>query len=509
VNQIGFPIVSLVVWLPAIGALLLLLVPRENVAAVRWVALLAALGALGAAISIAALFDPGSAGVQFVDSIGWVGAWGLNYSVSVDGISLWLLLLTAFLTPIALLASWGTDIENPRMFQGLILLLATGMAGVFTAQDMLLFYIFFEFTLAPTALLIGMYGGAERRAAAIKFFVYTFAGSVFMLIGIIGLYLIHGQQTGVYSFDIPTLLASLQLGAVQLDTWTERTLFGAFFIAFAVKVPIWPFHTWMTTAHAEAPSSGVVDVAGMMLKIGAYGLIRFNVQLFPQAAAWAAPAIGVLAVITILYAAWVAYGQNDMKRLLAYASVSHLGFIVLGIFALNSQGIAGAVVQMVNSGVTTSALFLIVGMLAARRGERDLASFGGLWKSVPVLSSLALIMVLASIGLPGLNGFVGEFTIMLGAWLSPVLGWGFVALAVIGVILSAGYLLRMFKVAFMGDVPAEQVAMADLQPREAIILGLLLVPTVVVGLYPNILLAPMQPAVQQLAQTLTQVVASR
>ncbi|HMP39913.1 MAG TPA: NADH-quinone oxidoreductase subunit M [Roseiflexaceae bacterium] len=508
-NQIGFPLVSLIVWLPALGALLLWLLPRDNTAAGRIVALAAAIGALVAAVPLYILFDPSQAGYQLVDRVGWVSDWGLYYSVSVDGISLWLVLLTVFLTPIALLASWGSDVANPRLFQGLILLLASGMTGVFVAQDMLLFYMFFEFTLVPTALLIGMWGSDERRAAAIKFFVYTFAGSVFMLLGIIGLYLIHGQQTGVYTFDLATLLASLQLGAIRIDPLIEQLLFLAFFIAFAVKVPIWPFHTWMTTAHAEAPVSGVVDVAGMMLKIGAYGLIRFNVQLFPNAAAWAAPAVGVLAVITILYSAWVAYGQSDLKRLLAYASVSHLGFIVLGIFALTSQGIAGAVVQMVNSGVTTSALFLIVGMLAARSGERDISSFGGLWGTMPVLGSLTLIMVLASIGLPGLNGFVGEFTILLGAWLSPVLGWGFVLLAVLGVILSAAYLLRMFRLVFMGEVPAERAAMPDLQGREAIVLGALLVPTVVVGLYPNILFGPMQVTMQQLAQTLTQTLASR
>ena len=323
------PLLSLMIWLPALGALVVLTLPRERVAAQRSVSMSAALLALAAALGVVFFFDPARAGFQLVESVAWIPSWGISYTVSVDGISLWLVVLTAFLTPVALAASWGTVERQERAFHTLVLLLASGLFGVFTAQDMLLFYVFFEFTLVPTALLIGIWGGVERRYAAIKFFAYTFTGSVFLLLGIIGLYLLHGQATGVYTFDIATILASLQLGTLQLNPAAERLMFGLFFIGFAVKTPIWPFHTWMTTAHAEAPSSGAIDIVGLLIKIGAYGLIRYTIQLFPATAAWAAPAISVLAVIGILYASWIAYQQTEMKRLLAYASVSHLGLIVL------------------------------------------------------------------------------------------------------------------------------------------------------------------------------------
>ncbi len=505
----AFPILSLIVWLPALGALGVLALPRANLQAQRVVAMGTALLALAAAILLVVLFDRNKAGFQFVESFAWVPSWGISYTVSVDGISLWLVALTAFLTPIALAASHGAIERQERAFLALVLMLASGMTGVFVAQDMLLFYVFFEFTLVPTALLIGIWGGAGRRQAAIKFFVYTFAGSVFLLPGIIGLHLLHRQATGVATFDIATILASLQLGAFQLDPAAERLLFGLFFIGFAVKAPIWPFHTWMTTAHAEAPSSGAIDIAGLILKIGAYGLIRFNVQLFPAAAAWAAPAIGVLAVISIVYAAWVAYQQTDMKRLLAYASVSHLGFIVLGMFALNAQGIAGAVAHMVNSALTTGALFLVVGMLAARRDSRDLRAFGGMWKATPVLGSLTLILVLGAIGLPGLNGFASEFALLQGAWRSPGIGWRYTLLAVLGVALAAVYLLHMYRATFMGEVPPDLAQTPDVRPRELVLLTTMATVVVVLGLYPALLFGPMQQSVTQIAQGTLQYLASR
>ncbi|HWQ15738.1 MAG TPA: NADH-quinone oxidoreductase subunit M [Roseiflexaceae bacterium] len=508
-NQTGFPLVSLVLWLPTLGALALALVPRGQVQLQRSVALAFALAAFAASLPLYFLFSPQQGGFQFVESLPWVPAWGIGYNLAVDGVSLWLVLLTTFLTPIVLLTTWGEETGDARTYQALLLLLATGLTGVFVAQDLLLFYVFFEFTLIPTALLIGVFGGPGRVRAATKFFLYPFFGSLFMLVGIIWLYLLHGQDTGLYTFDYRAILASMQVGQLQLSQLEERLLFAAFFAGFAVKVPIWPFHTWMPDAHAEAPNSGAVDVAGMLVKIGAYGLIRFNLQLFPAASVWAAPAIAVLAVVGILYAALVAYAQTDMKRMLAYASVSHLGFIVLGIFAFNPQGISGALVQMVNSGVTTGALFLIVGMLYARRGSRALGAFGGVWKAAPALGSLALVMVLGAVGLPGLNGFVGEFAIMQGAWISSVIGFGYVTAAVLGVIFAAVYLLRMYKLAFMGDTTPETAAFPDLRPREALILALLLLPTVAIGVYPNLLLAPMQGTVQQIAGQLSLVVASR
>jgi NADH-quinone oxidoreductase subunit M len=509
VDLTAFPLLSLVLWLPALGALLLLLVPRGQQQTQRLVALAAALAAFVASLPLYFLYGAQQGGFQFVESLPWVPAWGVSYTLAVDGLSLPLVLLTTFLAPLVVLAGWAERTDNQRTFLALLLLLTTGLIGVFVAQDLLLFYIFFEFTLVPTALLIGIFGGPGRARAAAKFFLYPFFGSLFMLIGIIALYLLHGERAGLYTFDYRTILASLQVGQLQLSELEQRLLFGAFFAGFAVKVPIWPFHTWMPDAHAEAPNSGAVDAAGMMVKIGAYGLIRFNLQLFPAATAWAAPAIAVLAVIGILYAAAVAYTQTDMKRLLAYASVSHLGFIVLGIFAFNTEGISGAVLQMVNSGITTSALFFIVGMLYARRGSRALGAFGGVWKAAPVLGTLTLVMVLGTIGLPGLNGFVGEYTIMQGAWLSPVVGFWYVTFAVIGVILAAAYLLRMYRVAFMGDTTPETAQTPDLRPRELVLLVALLIPTVALGLYPALVLGPMQTSVQQIADGVNAILVSR
>ncbi len=499
-NQSG--ILSAVLWLPTLGALLLLLVPRENLQLQRIVALGAALVAFVVSIFLYLYFEPGQ-GFQFADALDWVPSWGIGYRVSIDGVSLWLVLLTTFLTPITLISTWDSVHRDFRTFQILMLLLETGMLGVFVAQDLFLFYIFWEFTLIPMALLIGIWGSSNRVRAAVKFFLYTFAGSVFMLLGIIALYLFHGQQTQNYTFDFATIQQSIAGGTLVIDETKARLLFGAFFLAFAIKVPLWPFHTWLPLAHTEAPTAGSVILAGVLLKLGGYGMIRFNLQLFPEAASWAAPAIGVLAVIGILYGAMVSFAQTDMKKLVAYSSVSHLGFVVLGIFALNQQGISGALLQMINHGLSTGALFLVVGMIYERRHTREMSEFGGLWKVMPIYGSLALAMVLSSVGLPGLNGFIGEYTIMQGSWLSTVLGWRFVAPAVIGVILAATYLLRMYRLTFMGDATnPENANLGDITPREIGMLVALLVPIVVIGLYPNLLFESMAPDVERIAQVL-------
>jgi len=508
VNQLGFPLLSLVLWLPTLGALLLLFVPRENIGAQRMLAFVAALAAFAASLVLYFAFDA-SKGFQFLDSLAWVPSWGIGYSVSLDGVSLWLVLLTTFITPITLISTWDSVHKDFRSFQILMLVLETAMIGVFVAQDLFLFYIFWEFTLIPMALLIGIWGSGNRVYAAAKFFLYTFAGSVFMLLGIIALYLLNTQATGTATFDIATIQQNIASGALKLDPTVGRLLFTAFFLAFAVKVPLWPFHTWLPLAHTEAPTAGSVILAGVLLKLGGYGFIRFNLQLFPEAARWAAPAIGVLAVIGILYGAMVSFAQTDMKRLVAYSSVSHLGFVVLGIFALNQIGISGAILQMVNHGLSTGALFLVVGYIYERRHTREMAAFGGLWKVMPIYGGLALAMVMSSVGLPGLNGFVGEYTIMQGAYLSDVLGPRFVVLAVVGVILAATYLLRMFRLTFMGDVTnPENAALGDISPREIALLAAILVPIVAIGLYPNLLFEPMQPTVQQIAQQLGAVLAS-
>lgn len=504
-NQLGFPLLSIILWLPALGAMLLLLLPREREELYRQVAL--GFSALAFVVSCALPFLFNAAPVQvasvaappvmqFVEQVAWVPAWGITYSLSLDGVSLWLVLLTTFLTPIVILSTWDSVHKQVRYFQVLLLLLETAMIGVFVAQDLFLFYIFWEFTLIPMALLIGIWGSTNRVYAATKFFLYTFAASVLMLLAIIALYVLHGQATGVYTFDFIQLTAALRSGALPLDAGLERMLFGAFFAAFAVKAPLWPFHTWLPDAHVEAPTAGSVILAGVLLKLGTYGLIRFNLTLFPEASRWAAPAIAVLAVIGIIYGAAVAFAQTDMKKLVAYSSVSHMGFVVLGIFALNAEGITGALLQMINHGLSTGALFLVVGVLYERRHTRELAAYGGLWKVMPVYAGLTLLIVLSSAGLPGLNGFIGEFTIMQGAFLSPELGWPFMAFAVLGVVLAAVYLLRMFRGAFMGEVThPENAELKDLNSRELTTLVLLSIPIVVIGLVPTLFFGPMQSSV--------------
>ncbi|GAB4436634.1 MAG: NADH-quinone oxidoreductase subunit M [Chloroflexi bacterium OHK40] len=519
----GFPIVSLVLWLPALGALLLLLVPRASAERARQVALAVALLTFLVSLALPLGFRPevpvaGEApAMQFVESVSWLPLWGVSYTVGIDGVSLWLVMLTTFLLPIVVLSTWGSVQNEVRNFQILTLLLTTAMLGVFVAQDLLLFYIFWEFTLIPMTFLIGIWGGANRVYAARKFFIYTFAGSVLMLLAIIGLYVLNreaGRAAGMADYpgtlNFIQLVADMRGGRFTLDTLTERLLFGAFFLAFAVKVPLWPLHTWLPDAHVEAPTAGSVILAGILLKLGTYGMIRHCLTLFPQASAWAAPAIAVLAVIGIVYGALVAYAQSDMKKLVAYSSVSHMGFIVLGIFALNTEGVSGAIVQSINHGISTGALFLIVGVLYERRHTRELSEYGGLWKVMPVYAGITLLVALSSAGLPGLNGFVGEFTIMQGAFLAPGLGWPFLAFAVLGVVLAAIYLLKFYRALFMGEVsnPANQ-ALPDLNRRELLGLAALCVPIVVIGIYPWFLFGPMQQSVADVVNNLASAVAGR
>jgi NADH-quinone oxidoreductase subunit M len=511
-NQLDFPLLSLIVWLPALGALLLLLVPRSQENAHRLLSMLVALVTFGLSCVLPFAFEviPFTAGetgmappMQFVDRLDWIPAWGISYLIGLDGISLWLVLLTTFITPITLLSAWGSIGSQVRYFHVLLLLLETAMLGVFVAMDTFLFYLFWEFSLIPMAFMIGIWGSSNRLYAAVKFFLYTFSGSVLMLLAIIALSILHRNGVGadITTFDLRVIAEDLRSGAVSLDTTMGRLLFGAFFIAFAIKVPLWPFHTWLPDAHVEAPTPGSIILAGVLLKLGTYGLIRFNLLLFPEAARWAAPAIGFLAVIGIIYGAMVAFAQTDMKKLVAYSSVSHMGFIVLGIFALNVEGVSGAVLQMVNHGLSTGALFFIVGVIYERRHTRELSEFGGLWTAMPVYGGLTLVMILSSAGLPGLNGFIGEYTIMQGAFLSPDLGGPFVAAAVIGVILAAVYLLRMFQGAFMGEVEnPENQQLSDLNGRELVALGALLIPIVVIGLYSPLFFAPMQNSIADVVQ---------
>ncbi|HSH80893.1 MAG TPA: NADH-quinone oxidoreductase subunit M [Herpetosiphonaceae bacterium] len=493
----NFPLLSLVLWMPAVGALLLL-APMSDALAKRFAFGWSALVFLASLPLIPGLgfFDPTVATLQLQERLRWIPAFGIDYFLGIDGISIWLVMLTTFLTPITILSTWDSIGTRVKAFQAFMLLLETGMLGVFLAQDLILFYIFWEFTLVPMYFLIGIWGGTRRIYATVKFFLYTFAGSIFMLLAIIALYVLYGRN----SFSVPDMVRDVQSGAFALDPSLSRAMFLAFFAAFAVKVPLWPFHSWLPDAHTEAPTPGSVILAGVLLKLGGYGFLRFNLPLFPDASRFFAPAIGVLAVIGIIYGAVVAFAQQDIKKLVAYSSVSHLGFVMLGIFSLRPEGIDGAILQMVNHGISTGALFLIVGFIYERRHTRDIDAFGGLWKVMPIYSFLSLVIVLSSLGLPGLNGFVGEAAILFGTARSTYLGAWFAAFALIGVILAAVYLLWMFRKVMMAEVNDATAKMRDVTRLELAMLVPLVVLIVLIGLYPTPFFAGMDSSVTALAQ---------
>jgi NADH-quinone oxidoreductase subunit M len=488
-----FPILTSLIALPVVGAILLLLVrgdEEQSAPFVRKIALTVSLLVFAETLLLWSRFDPASPEFQFVERHAWIPAFGIEYFVGVDGISLLLLVLTGFLTPLALLGSWESVHEQTKTFCIFVLLLESAMMGVFISLDLFLFYIFWDAMLVPMYFLIGIWGYERRIYAAIKFILYTMAGSVLMLLAILGLAYMHYTATGAYSFDL------LKLYEMQVPMHTQFWFFLAFALAFAIKVPLFPFHTWLPDAHVEAPTAGSVILAGVMLKMGTYGLVRFAFPLFPQAALFFAPWLAVLAVIGIIYGALVAMVQPDMKKLVAYSSVSHLGFVVLGIAAMNTQGVSGAVYQMLSHGISTGGLFLIVGMLSDRRHTRQIAEYGGLKKVTPRLVAAFLLVTLASIGLPGLNGFVGEFLILLGAF-----RWDprFAAFAATGVILSATYMLWMFQRVNYGPVTNEKNAsLADLQPREWLVIVPIIAVAVLMGVVPNLFLRPIEPSVERI-----------
>ena len=488
-----FPILTSIVALPVAGALLLFFVrgdEEQSAPVVRTLALIVSLLVFAETLLLWSRFNAASGEFQFVERHAWIPAFGIEYYVGVDGISLLLLVLTGFLTPLALLGSWESVHKQTRAFCVFVLLLESAMLGVFISLDLFLFYIFWDAMLVPMYFLIGIWGYERRFYAAIKFILYTMAGSVLMLLAILGLAYLHYTATGTYSFDL------LKLYDMPIDGHTQFWFFLAFALAFAIKVPLFPFHTWLPDAHVEAPTAGSVILAGVMLKMGTYGLLRFAFPLFPEVAAFFAPWLALLAVIGIVYGALVAMVQPDMKKLVAYSSVSHLGFVVLGIAAMNTQGVSGAVYQMLSHGISTGGLFLIVGMLSDRRHTRQIAEFGGLKKVMPHLVAAFLIVTLASIGLPGLNGFVGEFLILLGAfrW-DPRLA----AVAATGVILSATYMLWMFQRVNYGPVTNEKNAtLADLRPREWAVIVPIIAVAILMGVVPNLFLRPIEPAVERL-----------
>ncbi len=441
-----FPYLSTITFLPLLGALVLLLMPRRSEGAIRGWTLAVTLVTFVISLALWVRFDPSVGGMQFVERTTWVESLGISYYVGIDGISLWLVLLTTFLSVICVLSSWTIE-KQVKEYMLFFLLLETGMLGALIALDLVLFYIFWEAMLIPMYFLIGVWGGTDRIYAAIKFFIYTMVGSLLMLVAILALYYLNIRAGNAPTFDL------LKLYELDLAPNVQFWMFAAFCLAFAIKVPMWPLHTWLPDAHTQAPTAGSVILAGVLLKMGTYGFLRFAMPLFPNAVEAWAPFMMVLAVIGIIYGALVAMVQDDVKKLVAYSSVSHLGFVMLGLFALNMQGVQGGLYQSLNHGISTGALFLLVGVIYERRHTRAIADFGGLAKSMPNYATVFLIITMSSIGLPGLNGFVGEFLIMLGAFLSSKPAAVFAAT---GVILAAGYMLWMVKRVFFGALDKEE-----------------------------------------------------
>jgi NADH-quinone oxidoreductase subunit M len=460
---------------PLLGFLVLLLVPRGAPRIIRWMALIFSLVAFLASLGLPIRYKKGWAGEQFTSDVPWIASPNIHYHVSLDGLSLWLLVLATFLTPICILISWKSIQNRTKEFYALLLLLEFGLTGVFAAQDLFLFYVFWEVSLVPMYFLIGIWGHEGRIYAAVKFFLYTMAGSMLMLAALIYVY----NHAGTFNYsEILNMLASGKLSFSQRE---QMLLFLAFFLAFAVKVPLFPLHTWLPDAHVEAPTAGSVMLASVMLKMGTYGLARFCLPMFPGAARACAPWIVVLAIIGIIYGALVAMVQPNMKKLVAYSSVSHLGFVVLGIFSFTQLGLDGAVYQMLNHGISTGALFVLVGYLYERRHSLAIADYGGVCQPAPWLSTVFLITMLASIGLPMLNNFVGEYLVLQG---SAQANFHWTIFAAIGVILSACYMLWLYQRVFFGETPHEiERHVFDLEPREWAAVLPLLVMIVWMGIY--------------------------
>jgi NADH-quinone oxidoreductase subunit M len=497
-------LLTITVFLPLVGVLALCFVNKEQGSAIKLVGFLTTIATFAVSLFLYFGYDASVGGFQFREYAVWIAGLNISYYVGIDGISLLLIILTTFLTPLALLGTWNSVQKKLRGYTMMILVLEVGMIGVFASLDLFLFYVFWEAMLIPMYFIIGVWGGQDRVYAAVKFFLFTLFGSLLMLVAIIAL--------GVYASTLPggyftTNLLQLSGVAPRMALTLQTWMFLAFTLSFAIKVPLFPLHTWLPDAHVQAPTAGSVLLAGVLLKMGTYGLIRFCLPLFPHAAFKFVPLLGVLAVIGIVYGALVAMVQTDLKKLVAYSSVSHLGFVVLGIFAMTEEGIQGAVIQMVNHGLSTGALFLIVGMLYDRAHTRMIADFGGVAKVMPVFATIFMIVSLSSIGLPGLNGFVGEFLILLGAFKSTFMGThAYAIVAASGVILSAVYLLWAYQRVIFGKVREGGLYgghhLTDLNAKEIVSLGAILVFIVWIGVYPGTFLSKSAPVAKQLVQGL-------
>ena len=465
-------ILSWIVFTPLLGAFAVLFVPQRSTHLIKWITLSTTIVVFGLACVALGFFQASQGGFQMIERALWIPQFNVQYLLGTDGISFPMVFLTAIISLLACLGSFGIK-EREKEYFFLYLLLETGMMGTFVALDLFLFYVFWEVVLVPMYFLIGIWGGPRREYAAIKFFLYTLAGSLFMLLGILGVYFAASPHT----FDMT------QLVGMTRGLWFQKVVFLAFFLGFAIKVPIFPFHTWLPDAHVEAPTAGSVILAGVLLKMGTYGFVRFSLPLFPEAARKFVPLIVVLALISIVYGALVSLMQKDMKKLIAYSSVSHMGFVMLGIFTFSPMAVKGAVLQMINHGISTGALFLIVGVLYERRHTRLIADFGGLSSRMPLYAAVFLIMALSSIGLPGLNGFIGEFMILMGTW---NVNWVWAAVAATGIVLSAGYMLWLYQRVMFGRLenPANET-LKDLTFRELTTFVPLVVLAFWIGVFPK------------------------
>ncbi len=479
-------LLSLAIWLPIVaGALLLALGRDEHAGSVRWIALVAAIASFLVTLPLVGGFDAGTAAMQFTESLPWIGRFNVHYRLGVDGLSVWFVLLTAFITVIVVISAWEVIEDRVNQYMGAFLILSGLMVGVFSALDGLLFYVFFEATLIPMYIIIGVWGGPNRVYAAFKFFLYTLAGSLLMLVALVYLYYKSGG-----SFDI------LAWHRLPLTEHAQTLLFFAFFAAFAVKVPMWPVHTWLPDAHVEAPTGGSVVLAAIMLKLGAYGFLRFSLPIVPDASHEWAPFVIAISLIAVVYIGLVALVQQDMKKLVAYSSIAHMGFVTLGFFIFNELGVAGGIVQMISHGFVSGAMFLCIGVLYDRVHSRRIADYGGVVNTMPKFAAFAMVFFMANCGLPGTSGFTGEWMVILGAvkanfWLG--------LLAATTLVFGAAYTLWMYKRVYFGKIGGDAVrALTDIGAREGLMLALLVLPVLVMGLYPKPFTDVMQASVTEL-----------